>query len=41
VSMPRSQARVRASPTERRIALTNAWKDAFVGASPMRPRQRG
>ena len=35
--MPSSHASVFSSPSESRIAVTNAWNDAFVGAIPMRP----
>ena len=36
-----SQSRVRSSPARSRIALTNAWNDAFVGGRPILPLQRG
>ena len=28
---------MRSSPSERRIAVTNAWNEAFVGAIPILP----
>ena len=34
---PRATACVRSSPTSSRIAVTKAWKDAFVGAMPILP----
>ena len=36
-----SQSRVRSSPTRIRIALTKAMNEAFVGGTPILPRQRG
>ena len=37
----RATSCVASSPSESRMAVTNAWKDAFVGAMPIRPFQTG
>ena len=37
LQLRRATACVASSPSESRMAVTNAWKDAFVGAMPIRP----
>jgi hypothetical protein len=39
--MPSSHSRVAASPSFSRIAVTNAWNEAFVGGKPILPFHSG